>query len=495
MDSTPTVRDVGAGVDPGTGTDACPDLLVLGDVHLHGRSRECDPEAITAFIRSHTDGPERTERRRRPLRLILSGDFFDFTLADESPGERAPHDGSIPVSRRERRFGLDPTGPGTVWKIRYLATRFPHVFEAMGAFVAAGNEIVFVSGNHDAELHWPEARQALREAVAEAAPRGAGPDVAKGVRFRRWFYHEPGLVHVQHGHQYDPDNVFSDPLSPVDQRGGREIQPSLGRHVSRFLLSKLVGVYDSHQDNERTPWPIFVSVVRNLGCRAPWIILSYYIMAVRALLIGPRGAEVVSSEAGGGLPTHSSGAAGQGEDVEELKLSGETLRRLRALQPGSTMESRQSISERLYLVRSISFALVVLGLTALAFGLVPLDFTGVAPLVLVVAALCGSLRKGNRYRDRAASSCETAAAGIASILDVPYLVMSHTHNPVIRTLEEGGTYANTGSFSENGMDRSGGYPYVELRRDGTGLDVKVGRYFRDEGGAASDPDRTAVPAA
>ncbi len=459
------------GVDrPETLPGTEPDLLVLGDMHLHDRSTEDDLEAVTAFLRAHTVDCEQTYPGRpagRAWRLVLSGDFFDLTLITDVP-EPGRDAGDYQVSRRERRYGPDPTGPGTAWKIRRLATLYPDLFGAMAAFLAAGHEILFIAGNHDADLHWPEARQALREAVAAFAREGEAPAVMERLGFRRWFYREPGRLHVEHGHQYDPDNVFSDPLAPVDLQAGREIEPTLGRHVSRYLLSKLVGVYDSHGDNELTPWPLLLNVVRKLGPRAPWIILNYYKMAARALLNG----------FGAGKSIRPGGEGADGADPE-LSLSGPALRSLRALHAPATMKSRWSIAERLYLVRSLSFALVVLCLASLTLGIVPFAPAGIAPLAVLFATLAVSLRKGNRYVDRVASSCERAAAEISSAQDIPlarripFVVMSHTHDPSWRSLGEGTAYINTGAFSGNDGGGAESRSYLVLLRGEKGFEARI----------------------
>jgi len=216
-----------------------------------------------------------------------------------------------------------------------------------------------------------------------------------------------------------------------------------------------------------------------MGLRAPWIILSYYIMAARALLNRRRARK--RSHAGPELALHRERPGREAAAADpEAGLPRAVLRSLRAMQARATMKSRRSIAERLYLVRSLSFALVVLGLLSLTLGIVPFAPEGVAPLAVLFVAFVGSLRKGNRYSDRVASSCEGAAAELSKALGIPFVVMSHTHAPVWRRMGENATYINTGAFAGTSMDETGGLPYLALLREENGFEARMMRYRTGE---------------
>ena len=101
----------------------------------------------------------------------------------------------------------------------------PRFAEAVQRFVTAPDrQVVVLAGNHDGPLGWAgqlvaEVRLALRATVATAVDL----DIATGAG--RW------MIRVEHGHQLDPDNVFTDPTQPGDR--------PLGHHVVGQLLPAL----------------------------------------------------------------------------------------------------------------------------------------------------------------------------------------------------------------------------------------------------------------
>jgi len=430
------------------------DLLVLSDAHVHARSPSAVAQALAALFLDPAGGGAAPGL---PVRAVLAGDFFDFSMVSETP---RPQEAPFAVSRGERRFGLEPDGPRTAWKIDRIFRAHPGLLDAMTRFLDRGNDLVFLPGNHDEELLLPEVQQHLRERLGAPAGGEGSPEERGRVLFAPWFHHEPGFAYVEHGHFHDPDNAPASPVRPCPLPPGSEVALPLGALVTRYLLSVLDG-YDSRGDSDRTPWPLLVKVVRDHGLRAPGIILRYYAMAVRVL----RTARARGKQ----------GAAPPGETPDRFARRAEVnrgqLARLLSLVPPSTTRSVRQTLSRLYLDRSAAFAAFV------ATALLLLPRLGEAPswgLGLPAASLgllLFTLRTGNRFGNKTGDSCREAARRIQEILDVPWVVMGHTHRAETRVRTSPGgarsSYVNTGSFCESVLEDGGGRPCVVLRRPAT----------------------------
>jgi UDP-2,3-diacylglucosamine pyrophosphatase LpxH len=125
------------------------------------------------------------------------------------------------------------------------------LFDAVARLVAAGHRVVFVAGNHDAQLAYPEVADTLVEAIltrATAISRGAEhvDDLRARVRVRPWFHRTLGDVHVEHGHQYDPYCAFRNPVAPFDPRTGA-VADTMGALAFRHLVHRM-GFFNAHDD-------------------------------------------------------------------------------------------------------------------------------------------------------------------------------------------------------------------------------------------------------
>ncbi|MDW8405916.1 UDP-2,3-diacylglucosamine diphosphatase [Chloroflexus sp.] len=152
--------------------------IVISDLHLGGGDRRddfCDDEALIAFL-DHYVGHEPTE-------LILAGDTFEFLqislpdVADDEWSQRA-------AARR----------------LQAIIAAHAGVIDALRRFAQqAGNQLTILIGNHDFELHYPAAKEVLRQALGLAP---ADPRLRFGIS-----YHGGG-VYIVHGNQFDPWNRF-----------------------------------------------------------------------------------------------------------------------------------------------------------------------------------------------------------------------------------------------------------------------------------------------
>lgn len=235
--------------------------LVLSDLHL---SEGVDPRsgklsrnedffhdnAFASMLSYHLDlgrRPDTADHYHRPWKLIINGDIFDFLQVTSLPAEGDELEAVkgkrtyAELTPNERRYGLGTSAPETAWKLDRIAAGHALFFSALGWFLAAhpDNELILIKGNHDVELFWPAVQRRMRERIATAyaawrhrAAGGQRPDhplwytddfparldptdLRARIRFPPWFHHEPDLLYVEHGNQYDPANAFVDFLKPI----------------------------------------------------------------------------------------------------------------------------------------------------------------------------------------------------------------------------------------------------------------------------------------
>ena len=224
--------------------------LVLSDLHLcdvedhadnwmaYKSSRFVFDEQWAELLRrftedAKTDGDERV--------LVLNGDLIDFDLVAACP-DSAPW----PVTRSERRRGLNATAEKSAWKLERVLAHHPVFVANLTHFLLAGHRLIYVLGNHDQEFHFPKVRSALISALQAEADKTGKTLQEDCIRFEPWFYLEPGEVYIEHGQQYDHYTSFRHLLDPTVEIGGEErIALPMGNLSNRYLMTKM-GFFNPH---------------------------------------------------------------------------------------------------------------------------------------------------------------------------------------------------------------------------------------------------------
>jgi Calcineurin-like phosphoesterase len=172
-------------------------VVFLSDCHIGGdpgRDIFESPDELASLL-DELDG------HPGPVELVLAGDFFDFLRIAEVPGgdDRA----SVTIARPEYR-GL---------------------FERLRRFAAgASRTVVYLPGNHDAEMWWNAGVRATLER------EGLVHEFA--LSYSACFESEPDrILYCEHGNQFDPANTFRDYADPLDT--------PLGDHVVTDLMPRL----------------------------------------------------------------------------------------------------------------------------------------------------------------------------------------------------------------------------------------------------------------
>ncbi len=172
------------------------------------------------------------------VELILNGDIFDFDSVLSIPAEP-----TFRVSWLERKRGLEPKADKSKYKIKKILGDHQPFILALSNFIKRGNKVVFVMGNHDLELHFPDVQTEIRDHLKLSTRE------QERVRFVEWFFISNQDTLVEHGNQYDPYCQCEDPVNPF-VRGYNNIYLKLpfGNIACRYIMNGL-GFFNPHTDN------------------------------------------------------------------------------------------------------------------------------------------------------------------------------------------------------------------------------------------------------
>jgi UDP-2,3-diacylglucosamine pyrophosphatase LpxH len=134
---------------------------------------------------------------------------------------------------------------------------------ALAGVTEAGGQVIYTVGNHDGDLAWD-----LKAARAVRDQTGAKLCLAADLRMP-----DGELIRVEHGHQIDPYNCFSDPRNPLDT--------PLGHHIVRDVIPKVEWLgrdwlTGAHEMADPADFPSFLAsrlVYRKLARHLWWVVL------------------------------------------------------------------------------------------------------------------------------------------------------------------------------------------------------------------------------
>lgn len=419
--------------------------LIVSDLHLcdvedhadgwkdYKSSRYLFDEALRGLVQDAV--------HRRPqgasFTLVLNGDVFDFDLVTAVP-DPPPW----PVSRPERKRGLDPTPEKSAWKMGRILDDHGVFVDLLADLVRSGHRVVFVLGNHDRELHFPEVRRVLLERLRERIEASGDTMDDSRVLFEPWFFLVPGEVYAEHGNQYDYYSTFRNVLCPTVVLD-REVRIALpmGNLSNRHLLSRM-GFFNPHASD----------FILNLFSYL-WHWLRFYAFSRRSL-VGPWlwGSLVVM----GRLLRVRAALQRQTPDCEALLdqegtrkgLPREVIRALHRLHlPPITGRFFRIVRE--FWVDRLLIAVVMIGGTVtLALVPIPLWIKLMVPLTAFPLAffLYESLVRGEDIFTAERRMPERARE-VARIVPVRLVTFGHSHVPLLVPLARGVVYGNSGTWA------------------------------------------------
>ena len=407
------------------------------------------------------------------LDFVFDGDVFEFEAPKIIDGES---------------FYDDPprTEVDAVDRLARVINDHTLFFSTIAKIAGRGHRVVFVAGNHDAQLTFPAVEHELRQAIFRALPEGV--DRARAdVVVQPWFYQTDDGIHVEHGHQYDAYCSFRDPLRPLDANG-REIQPTVGSLAFRHLVARM-GYFNAYDERS-----FMLSLPRYL---AHWV--RYYLFTRRSLaLTWFRGAlrivaEVVKSRPGRVLiaAIREQAAITRAAYAKTLALDA------KALAAHSDLFAEPADADPHRVVREMRLDHAALAVVGVA-GLITAAFKPKLGLLIALSAMVVGVAQeliapkqpiNGEYR-----TVDGVARSLAKIYDARAVVFGHTHIPHAK-IENGIVYANAGSWApimapekedeiEARTASTRGRPVVWLRTREDELDAPVeGGLYRFKDGA------------
>jgi UDP-2,3-diacylglucosamine pyrophosphatase LpxH len=181
---------------------------------------------------------EKGEEEKFSYRLVINGDFVDFLQFTSVPEEKDIRGETI--TKRERNLGMGTSEVKTLWKLDKLIYGHHVLFTAIANFLAKGNELVIIPGNHDIEWIIPAIQESFKKRLSELPT--PTKDLQERIKFLSWFYYDPLLsVFVEHGSQYDDINSFDYLLCPYRRDG--TIDLPAGSFFVRYLFNRVEEIY------------------------------------------------------------------------------------------------------------------------------------------------------------------------------------------------------------------------------------------------------------
>lgn len=441
------------------------DLLLISDLHLGSHLKpRMRGEFVHLASRIEQSFPHFIDHylREGQWQLVINGDFIDFWNVD------------LPDHVGETGERL------AVRRLHAVFDAHPRVEDALARFLEAGHGVVFVTGNHDAELLYAGVREAITERLERAmAPEplasdedpedpGGDPSVTRTglvrldamppgrIRFVRWFLREEGGAWIEHGHKFDASCATQAAMSPT--RGGTLVQTVAEvatRNFSNLMPEMDYDVADKFSGLDYVRWALargwrFVIRVVLLYLRTLGRVLSWWAATGRVDEHAQKDHEERLARV----------AANAG-----LQMSALTALEQMAPPPSvATVGGFLTVTALDYLLSIVTPTPVCLCL-ALVLGVSA--WWGVLAGLLLSALSVVWIARSRRPRDVARDMLEVAAR-VGEVTGVPLVLMGHSHHG---QLERQGdvVYANSGSWLDGShlvvrRDRdSGRLVEVELR--------------------------------
>ncbi len=460
-------------------------MLIISDLHLGEDIRPGTvgvlrhvvrlERELEAFLSHYT-----TERMGdRPWRLVINGDMVDFLGVCLLPGQA---DVATEAARtpEEHVWGLGTHPRAARAKMQRVLERHKGIFHKLAAFVAAGNDLDIVVGNHDVEFHWPMVQDTFKQGVAKLTPEGVArgaEQVAAAINFHPWFFFEENVAWVEHGHQYDGycsfDYVLHPAVEPAIQVAGvsvddqdHEISINVASAGLRYVTNH-TGGYKEGQEG----WSFFGYLRWGLSLGAYGLFRlaqGFYIMSSRCLHSWRtfRAPTAVARR-------RASHRARLNELASQFRLGEDTLMAVDELRRTPVVHNLAKLLGALMLDKLAIFGTTAVLVMVFALALPWSWALGAVGCTVGVATLVSRwLARGRENLDPSANM-HRATEGIRRHVAARFVVFGHTHEPQAVPLHDGGMYFNTGTWVQHGDPAAGTthaheFTHVMIRHEDTG---------------------------
>lgn len=422
--------------------------LVISDLHLRGGHSDSTAglyhfdEEFADFLRYY----RLNRRQERPWRLVIAGDFVEFLYITDLPDSNDPLLRGASFSPSEHRYGAGTEAPKARWKLdRILRTGHPQLLLALARFLAEGNHIVILRGNHDTEMVWPEVQAHFRRLLSEHHPADVGfmamkQAVAERLCFAPWFWYVPGRLYVEHGCQYDPFCAFEYFLYPVVPAHPERIENSISDLSVRYFANQMKLLNAMATEN-----------IKSISEYVWWVLKGNPAIVPRAVRL--YGGMVRGVLAKSGRPDPRLEQAVR-EEHERRRAAADQLL---GLPPGATarvdaMHARPVMRSRWAAARFLGLDLFAAAAALLFAGaFIAVRYPSQWRWLLVVALLgvLGAVAYGGALRFRRIveyAQLRGIAERLAELFGVANVVFGHSHKAGSARLPNGSHYFNVGTW-------------------------------------------------
>lgn len=386
----------------------------------------------------------------RPWRLIIAGDLIDFIGISIAPLPTSPL--ATELTDEERVHGLGSAGDHAALKMRAVASRHILVFERLARFIADGHTLVLVRGNHDIDFHWETARRAFVEALVERVPGLADDPEARAtfegrIEFYPWFYYVKDLLYVEHGHQFDAACNYPHQLAPIRTDDPTRISWSISDWLLRAVVRPTPGLNPAGHDHAtivrylKLIWSLGVMGALRLGWRAG-------VACANALRTGR---DLLGERARAIREEHDSRMA---ELAQRMRVKLEHLRELASMWPSPVSRRVAAVLRMMFIDRIALGFTAVAALVAVILLELPLPF-GMPIAGVIVGATVAYFPWSQKRRAFDLDPTYAMRAGarrIARLLPTRFVIMGHTHEPIVEAIDEATTYVNLGHWGVDDVD-------------------------------------------
>ena len=457
------------------------DYLVVSDLHLRGGYQ--NPTAglyhfdeefadFLRYYRLHRPGP-------RPWTLIIAGDFIEFLYVTDLPDPNERLLRGATFDEDEARYGAGTEAQKSLWKLdTILRSSHPQLLLALGRFLAEGNHIVILRGNHDAEMFWPTVQEHFVRLLAEHHPADVGymamkDALAQRLHFGSWFWYVPELLYVEHGCQYDPFCSFEYILNPVRPAQPARIENSISDLSVRYFANQMK-LLDA----------MAVENIKSVSEYVRWVVRGNLWFLSRAVRLYAAMVRRVLAQSGPPDPELERRVRAEHERAvaatdERFGLPPGTAARVHAQHETPVMRSWFATARFLGLDL---FAAAVLLVGSAFFMVWHHSARTVAGAVLAAVAALGLVVYIGALRVRRiteAGKLHRTAGELASLFGVPYVLFGHSHRAGKWPLPGQGSYFNVGTWVP--LAKSAFFVYFALTADGPQHHAGLWRWNKSKG--------------
>jgi UDP-2,3-diacylglucosamine pyrophosphatase LpxH len=211
-----------------------------------------------------------------PVELVLNGDIFDFDSVMSMPEKP-----DFRISWLERKRGLFPRPERAKFKIQVILKHHEVWVAALREFILKGHRAVFVIGNHDLEMHFPDVKTEILTAL------NLDEEAQKRIRFCEWFYISNKDTLIEHGNQYDPYCMCEDPINPFTQGYNyKSVRLPFGNLACRYILNGM-GFFNPHVDSNfiMSLDEYFMFFFKYIWRAEPLLVWDWFFGAMMTLLV------------------------------------------------------------------------------------------------------------------------------------------------------------------------------------------------------------------